>query len=260
MRRSWRRLRLLLVLPLLALLAVGVYVARVTADNAPMPAAEAALASDETVLVDTEQWLVFRPAGMPPRTGFIFYPGGLVPAAAYAPAARAIAAEGYLAVIVPMPLNLAVTAPDRAQEVIAAYPEVERWAVGGHSLGGAMAARFAFTHPEAVDGLAFWASYPSESNDLSASDLRVVSVYGDRDGLATPSEVRRSRALLPGRTTFVEINGGNHTQFGYYGDGPQRGDNPAAVSREMQQAQAVAATVTLLDQLVWAESTGDSSP
>ena len=72
----------------------------------------------------------------------IFYPGGRVDPRSYAPAARAIAAQGYLAVITPMPLNLAVFTPGRAAQVIAAYPEIHTWAIGGHSLGGAMAANF----------------------------------------------------------------------------------------------------------------------
>jgi hypothetical protein len=211
---------------------------------APAPVALAALQPDARVSVTVEKWLVFTPAGDEPDTGLIFYPGGKVDPRAYAPQARAIAAEGYLVVIVPMPLNLAVLAPGRAAEVMAAYPGVERWAIGGHSLGGSMAANFAHGHSGAVQGLALWASYPAGGDDLSGSGLPVVSIYGTRDGLLTADELEGSRALLPPDTRWVAIEGGNHSQFGWYG--PQSGDNPAEISPEEQQAQTVAATVALL--------------
>lgn len=195
----------------------------------------------------TERWLTFLPEGDAPTTGLILYPGGRVDFRAYAPTAQAIAGRGYLVVLVRMPLNLAFFDPDAAAEVIAAYPKIERWAVGGHSLGGAMAARFAFKHPNAVRGLVLWASYPASSDDLSRSGLRVLSISASLDGLATPEKIAASRRLLPPDTVWVVIEGGNHAQFGWYGD--QSGDYPATISREEQQARIVAATVALLESL-----------
>lgn len=235
---------LLLLLPVLA---VAGFVVWAGTGAGPMPEAMAALQSDEAVQVETGPWLIFRPAGDEPSTGLILYPGGRVDPRAYAPAARAIAGEGFLVVITPMPLNLAFFAPDRAADVMAAFPEVERRAVGGHSLGGAMAARFAYQYPGSVEVLVLWASYPASSNDLSGHALAVASVYGTRDGLATEDAIAASRPLLPPDTQWTAIEGGNHAQFGWYG--PQSGDNEATISREEQQAQIVAATLQLLRQL-----------
>ena len=204
--------------------------------SGPMPEALSALQSDEKVQSIASSWVVFRPAGQIPSTGLIFYPGGRVDYRAYAPAARAIAAAGYLVVIVPMPLNLAVLAPDRALRVQAAFPQVPQWVIGGHSLGGAMAARFAFRHPEHVQGVVLWASYPPGSADLSNSRFPVVSISGTRDGLATPEKIVASRALLPSATKWVKIEGGNHAQFGWYGD--QAGDN-AALSAAQNSSPAL---------------------
>jgi dienelactone hydrolase len=146
-----------------------------------------------------------------------------------------------------MPLNLAVFAPDRAAEVMAAFPQIGRWAVGGHSLGGAMAARFALQNPDAVQGLVLWAAYPASTDDLSGHPLAVASIYGTLDGLATEDKIAASRPLLPGNTLWVAIEGGNHAQFGWYG--PQSGDGTATISREEQQRQIVAATLELLSRL-----------
>jgi len=194
-----------------------------------------------------DAWLVFSPNGGQPDTGFIFYPGGRVDYRAYAPAAQAIADHGYLVVIVRMPLNFAIFDVNAAADVIEAYPDIQHWAIGGHSLGGAMAANFVYTHPGVVEGLVLWAAYPASNNDLSSSGIRVVSISGRRDGLSTPEKIAASVPLLPADTFWVAIEGGNHAQFGWYGD--QSGDNPATISRDDQQEQLVQATVALLASL-----------
>lgn len=213
----------------------------------PMPEALDALASDEAVRVTEDAWWTFAPADGAPRSGVVLYPGGRVDPRSYAPAARALAERGHLAVIVPMPLNLAVLAPERAAEVIAAHPEIRRWAVGGHSLGGTMAARFLHDRPDAADALFLWAAYLADADDLSARPLPVASIYGTLDGVATPTQVRAAAPQLPADRTWVAIEGGNHAGFGWYG--PQRGDGAATISREAQQSQAVAATAALLESL-----------
>jgi len=239
--------RVLLILLIVLLLAAAGFAAWAYTPLGPLPEATAALRSDAAVQVTTEPWLTFTPTDVQPTAGFIIYPGGRVDARSYAPFARAIAERGYLVVIAPMPFNLAVFKPGAADAVIAAHPEIERWAIGGHSLGGAMAANFIYTDPDAVEGLVLWAAYPAGGNSLADSEVAVASIYGTRDGLATQAEVDASRPLLPADTRFVPIEGGNHAQMGWYG--PQSGDGAASISREAQQAQVVDATVALLEGL-----------
>jgi poly(3-hydroxybutyrate) depolymerase len=237
--RRW--LSLVLVALVLALLA---FVAWATLIPPPMPDAQVAVQSDAQVQVETRPWLIFRPTDRQPTAGLILYPGGRVDPRAYAPAARAIAAQGYFVAIVPMPLNLAVFGAGRAQAVIDAYPTVKHWAIGGHSLGGAMAAQFARRHPVQIQGLVLWAAYPSGSDDLSNASLRVASISGTRDGLSTPAKIGASHSLLPSDTQWTVIEGGNHAQFGWYG--PQAGDNEASISQAEQQRLVVEATTELL--------------
>ena len=239
--------RILLVLLVGLILASSGFVVWGNTPAAPMTEALAALQSDAQVTVLTGSWLEFKPAGQQPLTGFIFYPGGRVDYRAYAPQAHAIAAQGYLVVIPSMPLNLAVFGISKAGEVIAAHPEIQRWAIGGHSLGGSMAANYARSNPGQVQGLVLTASYPAASDDLSQSGLKVASIFGSLDGLATGPKIDASRALLPASTTWVKIEGGDHAQFGWYG--PQAGDNPATISRAAQQEIVVKATVNLLAAL-----------
>lgn len=240
-----KRLLWLIPLTLLILLVVGFLAWTTLFAAAPMP--EAVQDVQASTSLAGKNWLVFQPAGATASTGLILYPGGLVDARAYAPAARQIAEAGYLVVIVPMPFKLAFFDAGRATEVMQAFPAIKQWALGGHSLGGAMAAQFAYQHPDQVAGLALWAAYPAANNSLTDRALRVVSIYGTRDGLATGAKIDASRPLLPADTQFVAIEGGNHAQFGWYGK--QSGDNDATISRAEQQSQVIAATVGLLHDL-----------
>lgn len=209
-----------------------------------LPEAAAAMQSTDTVDVsEANGYVEFTPTAAPPTTGFIFYPGGKVEPAAYARSAQAIAEAGHLVAIVPMPLNLAVLNADGADAVIEDHPEIEHWVIGGHSLGGAMAGQYADQHPDAVDGVVLWAAFPN--GDLSDQpDLATLSVYGTLDGGAGRFTSEETRATLPADTTFVTVEGGNHEQMGDYTGQPN--DPPATISRDEQQAQVQAATLTLL--------------
>jgi hypothetical protein len=211
-----------------------------------LPEATAALASTDTVTFSDDHGnLTYSPVGTSPTTGLVLYPGGKVPSAAYAPQARAIADLGYLVVVVAVPFNLAVFGIDSAGPVIAAHPEIRHWAVGGHSLGGSMAAQFIDSHPDKVDGLVLWASYSAA--DLSSDGLTVLSAYGTLDTGVPSYTSPANLAKLGSDVTLAVIDGGNHEQMGWYTGQPN--DPPATIPRADQQAQVVAATVRLLDRL-----------
>lgn len=178
--------------------------------------------------------------------GLILYPGAGVEPAAYAPLAVEIAEAGFFVTIQQAPLGLAILDSDMAQVSLDSYPDIGTWAVGGHSLGGAMAARFASQSSE-IDGLVLLASYPESGLDLTDSGLDVISIYGDRDLLATPDDVVGARPQLPGDTEFVLVEGGNHAQFGSYGRQPRDGE--ASIPASEQRAIVAEAIVEFLTDL-----------
>lgn len=215
-----------------------------------MPEAVTALQSNDNITVSNAGgWIAFEPAmaQATPQTGFIFYPGGRVTPEAYAPLARGVADAGYYSAIILSPLNLAILDTGGAQAVIDANPQIDRWVVGGHSLGGSVAAIYSASHLETVKGLLLLAAYPLDDALASVDNLPVVSVYGTQDGIATLDEIEASRQNLPDETTFIAIEGGNHAQFGYYG--PQAGDQPATISHAEQYQQTLSATLDLMRQV-----------
>jgi predicted alpha/beta-hydrolase family hydrolase len=243
---TWRRV-LSALIGLLVLSAGGfvLWASQPTGDV--LPEARSALESSDDVLVTDRAWLAFFPTSEPADTGYVFYPGAKVAPEAYAPYARQIADEGFLVVVVRPPFNLAILNPGVAEPVLDTYSGVDNWAVGGHSMGGAVASQFAISQPERVQGLVLLGSRPIGNALSEHDDLEAISVYGTRDAISTPDETLPTRDQMPPNARFIPIEGGNHSQFGYYGLQP--GDAEATISREAQVRQSVEATLQLLQDI-----------
>ena len=211
----------------------------------PLPEAINALESDNLVWITNEPWLTFSPRQSTPITGFVFYPGGRIDPRGYALLMREIASEGYLVVVPEMPINMAVFNSNIASDIIAYFPEINHWVIGGHSVGGTMAAQYTAKHSEAIEGLAIWASYPANNANLSSLDIPVVSIYGSRELKVNDTSVGERKHLLPEDTLYIRIEGGDHHQFGSYEINPA--DHLATISRESQHQQIIAATLQILE-------------
>jgi len=240
--RIWRWMLLVFGVVIIGSLLIGLQWA--TFSRSPLPEALDALESDELVNVTQEDWLIFSPAQGTPTTGFIFYPGGRIDPRGYASLMRAIASEGYLVVVPEMPLNMAVFSPNTADQIIAENPDIDLWVIGGHSVGGTMAAQFTDKHPEVIDGLAIWASYPADYTNLSDLDIPVISIYGSREVRVNENSVAERKHLLPENTLYIRIEGGDHHQFGSYEINVE--DHLATTSRVSQHEQIIQATLELL--------------
>jgi predicted esterase len=182
------------------------------------------------VTLEPQNFILAKPVS-PNGTVFVYYPGGRVPAQSYEFVARALAAAGITVAIPVMPLELAVISPNRASEVRAALEagglKIAKFVVGGHSLGGAMAAKYAFSNP--VDGLILMGAYSVD--DLTGKSFKVLDLAAENDGLATPEKVKDGLEKLPSGSSVDVIPGGVHAFFGRYG--PQAGDGNPTVTREV---------------------------
>ena len=194
------------------------------------PSALSALESDETVSVTKTDygWLFDGPSQ---SDALIFYPGAKVEETAYAPLMRRLAESGMDVLLVKMPFRLAFFGINKADALISGS-EYTSWYIGGHSLGGAMAASYAANHEELLTGVILLAAYPTKP---LRDSLTVTVVYGSEDRVLNMAKLDAGDAFLPERAVKYVIEGGNHAQFGNYGE--QDGDGNASISATEQQRQ-----------------------
>ena len=172
--------------------------------------------------------MVFKPENA--TKGFIFYPGGKVEYTAYQPLMAACAQQDIMCILVEMPFNLAVLDINAAAGIQEQYPEIEKWYIGGHSLGGSMAGAYLAEHIDDYDGLVLLGSYSTA--DLSETGLDILSVYGSEDQVMNRDKYEENKSNLPSDFTEVVIEGGCHAYFGMYG--AQVGDGKPSISNEQQ--------------------------
>ncbi|PFG42016.1 alpha/beta hydrolase family protein [Isoptericola jiangsuensis] len=247
-RAGWRRV--LGVVGLVAAVAWVALVAWLRPFTAEQPALDAMTSDDAVTVTESATRIELEPAGGGDATALLFQPGAKVEARAYAAVLRPVAEAGHTVVVVKQPLGIGFLSTGALDAARAARPDVERWVVGGHSLGGVVAA----TEVDAADsdavapaaGLLLYASYPA--GDVSGTlTAPVASVSGSQDGLSTPAKVEASRADLPPDATFTVVDGAVHAFFGDYG--PQPGDGSPTIPHDDARAQISAATVAFVDEV-----------
>lgn len=223
--RVKRRLKttLLSLATILVLLCAGFYI--YTLDYYRADESAVALLSgteaEHRIEKKDEMW-IFRPsAEQDMNVGFIFYPGGKVEDAAYSVLLQELSQNGVTCVLVHMPFNLAVFDINAADRIYAQFPEFKHWVIGGHSLGGAMASSYADKNQDRIEGLVLLGAYP-----VNDSDIPTLTLYGSEDMVLDKSKLSSSKS------PYV-IEGGNHANFGNYGE--QKGDGAATITREQQQ-------------------------
>ncbi len=177
---------------------------------------------------EPDNTIIFKPEN--PVAGFIFYPGGKVEHRAYIPLMQALCERGVLCVLLKMPLNFAVLDMNAADGKQGEYPEITDWYIGGHSLGGSMAASYLGSHSSDYKGLVLLGSYSTE--DLSDSSIKVLSVFGSEDKVMNMESYIRYKSNLPVNFIEKKISGGCHAFFGMYG--AQDGDGIPTITNEEQ--------------------------
>ena len=199
-----------------------------------MPEATTAMAQSNVSIV--RRIIVFDPPGEVVAS-LVLYQGGLVETEAYAVLAQLLSDEGIRVFMPRMPLQLSILNTKEFDRIYDEYYDGEKWYIGGHSLGGAAAALYAAGRHERVSGLVLLGAYPANSSDLSGARIPVLSITASDDQVMDRQRFAATQVLLPQNTTFSELQGGNHANFGYYG--PQNGDGPATISREEQHRLTV---------------------
>ncbi|MGN1033493.1 MAG: alpha/beta hydrolase [Intestinibacter sp.] len=242
--RNRRIIKIILILLLLSVIGFFIWL---SSYYAPTKEAELYLKSDNNVEVSIDEDLIcFTPKNTTPTKGFIFYPAAKVDAGAYAKLCRMISLYGYEVVIVDMPFNFAPFGKNKANEAIEKYDNIESWIIGGDSLGGLMATRYLNSNLAKIDGVVLISSYPSDSY-LKEIDMDVLSIWGSKDGVIDFQALIDAKEKLPDDTTYLEIEGANHSQFGNYGT--YKNDEAALISEDEQQQKTVSSIVNFIESI-----------
>ncbi len=230
-----------------ALLVLAV-VAFVVWANLTYPAERGPLesvAQDERVTVtERDGAIVMSPSQGAETSGLVFFAGAKVEPEAYQATFRETVAAGQTVVIVQSFLNLPLFETRPLSDFTSLAPEIETWAVGGHSMGGVKACMFAESEPEDVTALVLFASYCADDALAGRDDVDVLSLSATNDGLATPEKIEASAADLPDGTRFEAIAGAVHAQFGAYGEQP--GDGTPTISDDRARAEITEALAGFL--------------
>ncbi|MEJ6490314.1 alpha/beta hydrolase [Leucobacter sp. USCH14] len=221
-------------------LAIGAFVFWANLTYAALPEPLTEVARDDRVSVaERDGAIVMTPTSGAGESGLVFFAGAKVEPEAYEATFRETVAQGRTVVIVQSFLNLPLLETRPLSDFTGLAPEVDTWAVGGHSMGGVQAWRFAASDPKTVQALVLFASYCADDALAHRDDLDVLSLSAANDGLATPEKIEVSRADLPDDTVFEAIEGAVHAQFGAYGEQP--GDGTPTISDDRARAEISAA-------------------
>jgi pimeloyl-ACP methyl ester carboxylesterase len=199
-----------------------------------------------------------------PSVGLLFFPGALVDPTAYAPLARAVAAAGIPVTLVELPRRGAFGGADDPALLVRALGETRkpggprRWVVAGHSRGAVAATDFAAAYPAALAGLILIGTTHPRDVDLASLSVPVTKIIGTHDGIAPERQSEANRRLLPRTTRWIRIEGGNHSQFGWYGFQPF--DHFAGIEAGQQRDRMVAAILDMLREVGAALSRADDNP
>lgn len=233
--KKWQKWLLGIFALLVLLLATG----HITLKHmANAPTATAAVAQQASTMSDGTLYFGNDHA----RTTVVMYPGAFVDSGAYSIWAKQVARAGYRVAIVSFPYDLAVFGVNKADSVLT---NGQHYVIGGHSLGGVMASRYAAKHKHNLQGVFFLASYPDAKGKLM--NVPVLSLTGSRDGVLNWSAYKKAKADLPAATTYRQLKGGNHAGFGAYGK--QKGDKQATVTDAVQQKWVARQLIQWLDTL-----------
>lgn len=224
--KKWKKLLLAIMVAIVLVIFGGIIYLK-TQSHAPTENAQQIAKKAE----NTSDWLYF-PSNDKTKPIIIFYPGALVDSGSYSPWAEKISEAGYPVYIVKMPLDLALLAPNRGSQILTDHPD-RPYVIGGHSLGGVMASRFAEEHPKKLAGVFFLASYPDEKGSLKDTKVPVLSLTAGNDHVLNPEAYQKAKQYLPIETEYQEIRGGNHAGFGSYD--MQKGDGKSTITDQNKQ-------------------------
>ncbi|MBR0282792.1 MAG: alpha/beta hydrolase [Oscillibacter sp.] len=227
-------IKILLVLLVLLLLCVAflLYVIIFGGAKPDETALEALKGGDGVTVQEIPQgWLFDGPSE---DTAIILYNAFNARETVYAPLAVKIAQETADVFVMKTPLKIAILGLNKAKEVQDSY-SYDHWYLAGHSLGGGAASIYVTSCENPPDGLILLGSYAIYQMVFEDIHIRTLSLYGSNDAALDIKQLESTRELMPEGSAMHCIEGGNHSQFGSYGQYPRSGTATITPEEQWQE-------------------------
>jgi hypothetical protein len=202
------------------------------------------------------------------KLGVLFYGGALIDPRSYSIMAKELSDVHGLAVAVPIfPSDVAYlgcSGTNRLSLAASAFPDVEKWILVGHSMGGIGAQVDLWNARNETDsdlgGLVLMGSYIRQdlgcgAIDFSQTNIPMASVFGELDGLVNRTRFELGQEFLSANDTFfLDVMGGNHGYFGYYDYSLRtaildQNDGEALIPREIQVDLSIGAIMHVASRM-----------
>jgi len=167
--------------------------------------------------------------------GFIIFSGAKADEKSYAYMAELLHEAEHTVVVPKVLFHLSATGIHHGLEIMESNPEIEKWVLIGHSLGGLPASRIAVKMPGKLLGVALLATYMS--TDLSELDIGAIRITAENDKIMNKKMMEAHLDYLPKNSISVTLAGANHQGFGAYDSLSHEGET--TITWKEQQEQTV---------------------
>jgi len=187
------------------------------------------------------------------KVGFIIFSGAKADERSYAYIAKLLHDEGHTVVIPKVPFHLSVFGIDHGFEIMENNPQIKKWILVGHSLGGVPVSRIAAKQPDKILGVVFLATMAS--TDLSKLDIPALRITAENDKIMSKKMMDSYSGNLPQNSLNIELKGANHQGFAAYNSFLSR-DGEATITWQKQNEETVRLILDFFDAQITEVSMG----
>ncbi len=216
--------------------------------NKPYP--EAAAIAKEMTLIGRDYWFI-GDSGV----GFLLFSGAESDDRSYAYLAKLLHDAGHTVVIPKQRFQMSAFGTGHGREIIDTHPEIKKWILIGHSLGGMPVTHVAETHAEHLTGIVFLATYASA--DLTGLPFPALRISADHDGVMNNERMDAYAGNLPAGSKSVMLTGANHRGFGGYQSRSKR-DGHATMTWQEQNEEAIRLVLAFYEERITAVTQGET--
>ncbi|MCD8145973.1 MAG: alpha/beta hydrolase [Clostridiales bacterium] len=181
------------------------------------------------------------------NVGFLIFSGAKTDDRAYAYLAKLLHEKGHTVIIPRQRFHMSAFGTKHGLEIMDSNPQIKKWILIGHSLGGMPVSRIAASRSDELIGVAFLATFASI--DLSGLDLAAIRITAEHDGVMNNDTMDTYNGNLPKNAANIMLEGANHQGFAAYRSTSGR-DGKASISWQEQNEQTIQLILTFFSEQI----------